>query len=120
MLTVKIEGLDEVKRSLGNLGGQVPFAAARAITQTAKSVEKKLQADMASAFKSASPYVKRATFATVATKANLSAIVGIKDQKPSGGTAPAVLLKEHFSGGQRSNKPFEKALMSMGAMPQGH
>lgn len=121
MLTVKIEGLDELKRKLNDMGSkQLPYAAARAITATAKSVEKKLQADMAGAFKSASPYVKRSTFSTVATKTNLSATVGLKDQKPAGGTAPAVLLKEHFTGGRRGNKPFEKAIVSLGAMPSGY
>ena len=67
MLTVRIEGMEELKRTLNDMGRkQVPFAAAKAITQTAKSVEKKLQADMAAAFKSASPFVKRATFLTSA------------------------------------------------------
>lgn len=121
MLTVKIEGMDELKRKLSDMGSrQVPFAAAKAITQTAKSVERQIQGDMAGVFKSASPYVKRATFSTSATKANLSATVGLKDQKPSGGTAPAVLLKEHFTGGLRGNKPFEKAIAALGGMPRGY
>ena len=113
--------MDGVKRLLGEMGEkQVPFATAVAITKTAKSVEKRLQADMSRAFKSASPFVQRATFSTSATKANLSATVGIKDKKPAGGTAPSVLLKEHFTGGVRGNKPFEKALITMGVMPQGY
>jgi len=121
MLTVKIEGLDELKRKLNDLGArQVPFAAAKAITTTAKSVEKRFQSDMGAAFKSASPYVKRSTFSTSATKANLSATIGLKDKKPARGTAPAVLLKEHFTGGARGNKPFEKALIAMGVMPGGY
>lgn len=121
MLTIKVEGLDDLKRKLNEIGSkQVPFAAARAITNTAKAVEKKLQADMAGAFKSASPYVKRSTFSTSATKTNLSATVGLKDQKPSGGTAPSVLLKEHFTGGLRGNKPFEKVIIQMGGMPSGY
>lgn len=121
MLTIKVEGLDGLKRSLNEIGSkQVPFAAAKAITKTAKLVENKLQASMAGAFKSPSPYVRRATFATSATKTNLSATVGLKDQKPSGGTAPSVLLKEHFTGGLRGNKPFEKAIAAMGAMPSSY
>lgn len=121
MLTVKIEGLEELKRRLSDIGRkQVPFAAAKAITKTAKAVEARIQRDMAGAFKSASPYVKRATFSTSATKANLTATVGLKDQKPSGGTAPAVLLKEHFTGGLRGNKPFEKAIAALGGMPRGY
>lgn len=121
MITVKIEGLDELRRSLSDLHSrQVPFAAARALTKTAKSVEKRVQESMADAFSSASPYVKRATFATSATKSRLEAIIGLKDLKPSGGTAPAVLLKEHFTGGLRGNKPYEKALIALGVMPGGY
>lgn len=121
MFTVKIEGIEELKRSLNDMGSkQVPFAVAKAITKTAKAVEARIQSDMSGAFKSASPYVKRATFATSATKATLAATVGLKDQKPSGGTAPAVLLKEHFTGGLRGNKPFEKAIAALGGMPAGY
>lgn len=118
MFTINIDGLDELKRTLTDMGKkQLPFASATAITLTAKMVENRIQFDMSSAFKSASPYVKRATFSTSANKTNLTATIGLKDQKPSGGTAPAVLLKEHFIGGLRGNKPFEKAIISMGVMP---
>lgn len=121
MLTIKVEGLDGLKRALNDIGAkQVPFAAAKAITKTTKLVENKLQSSMAGAFKSPSPFVKRSTFATSATKSNLSATVGLKDQKPSGGTAPSVLLKEHFTGGLRGNKPFEKAIAALGGMPSGY
>lgn len=120
MLTVKIEGIEDLRQQLTDVASrQVPFAAAKSITQTAKSVEKRLQSDMAAAFKSASPFVQRATFSTVATKANLSATAGIKDMKPANGTAPSTLLKEHFTGGLRGNKPFEKAIMALGGLPNG-
>lgn len=120
MLTVKVEGLDDLMRTLNDIGRrQVPFAAAKAITQTAKSVEREIQNDMAGTFKSPSPYVKRSTFATMATKSSLSSTVGLKDQKPQGGTAPSVLLKEHFIGGVRGNKPFEKAIAALGGLPTG-
>lgn len=126
MLTVKIEGLEELKRKLSDMGAkQVPFAAAKAITKTALSVEKRFQSDMAGAFKSASKFVTsttksgKPTFVESAKKNNLTATVGLKDMKPARGTAPAVLLKEHFGGGARGRKPFEKAIQSMGVMPQG-
>ena len=108
-----IADLDRVQRQ------QVPFATAYALTQTAKAVERELQAEMARDFESPSPYTLRSTFSTSATKVRLSAMVGIKDKKPAGGTAPAVLLKEHFTGGERGNKPMEKAMRSIGALPDG-
>lgn len=121
MITIKLEGFNELKSKLGDLArNQLPFALAKTLTATAKGIETRLQAEMASVFKSPSPYVKRATFVQPASKSNLSAVVGIKDMKPSGGTAPSVLLKEHFTGGLRGHKPFEKALEAMGAMPAGY
>lgn len=120
MLTVRIEGVEELKRTLSDIGQkQLPFATALAITRTAKSVEQRLLADMSSAFKPASPYVAHSTFSTAATKQNLTATIGLKDIKPASGTAPSVLLKEHFSGGLRGNKPFEKAIASLGGLPTG-
>lgn len=120
MLTVKIVGMDELRSNLSDMASkQVPFATAKAITMTARSVEGRLQKDMAGAFESASPYVKRSTFSTSATKVKMEATVGLKDKKPSGGTAPSVLLKEHFTGGLRGNKPYEKAMIAVGWMPSG-
>ncbi len=120
MLTVKVEGMDELKKTLGEMGSrQLPFATAISITRVAKSVESRLLADMAGAFKSASPYVARSTFSTSATTQNLTATVGLKDIKPANGTAPSVLLKEHFTSGLRGHKPFEKAIASIGGLPAG-
>ena len=98
---------------------QIPFATALALTRTAKDVESQLKRDLMSGLESPSPYTVRATFSTSAKKTTLEAVVGIKDKKPAGGTAPSVLLKEHFSGGVRGNKPMEKALISMGVLPSG-
>jgi len=120
MLTVKIEGLDELRRKLDDMGSkQVPFAASVAINKTVGQVDDQLKREMAGAFKSPSPYVSRSTFIQRSTKSNLTAVVGLKDQKPSGGTAPAVMLKEHFTGGLRGNKPYEKAIIAMAGMPAG-
>lgn len=117
-ISVKADFRDAM-RYLDNLQKkQIPFATALALTRTGKLVEKSLQAEMAGKL-DASPYTKRSTFSTSANKYNLEAIVGLKDKKPAGGTPPAVLLKEHFGGGMRGNKPMEKAIASLGAMPAG-
>ncbi len=121
MLKVVITGMDELKARLSDIGrDQLPFSAAQAITKTAKSVEARIQSDMARAFTSPSPYVKRATFTQSANKRNLTATVGLKDMKPAGGTAPSLLLKEHFTGGLRGRKPYEKAIEMLGGLPSGY
>lgn len=118
MITITVDSRDTLRYLDSAQRNQIPFATALALTRTAKLVEKSLQVEMAGKL-NASPYTKRSTFSTSATKANLQAIVGIKDKKPAGGTAPNVLLKEHFGGGIRGNKPMEKAIASLGVLPSG-
>lgn len=119
LIKATMKGLSGVMKTLDATAKQATFAAAVSLTKTGKQVEKKLQEAMRSGFKSASPYSLRGTFSTSATKTKLSTTIGIKDRKPSGGSAPAVLLKEHFGGGVRGPKPMEKALQSLGALPTG-
>jgi hypothetical protein len=118
MFTIKIEGLDKLQKELNDLQRkQLPYATAVALSKTAQSVEKKLKREMAGEFDKPTPYTLKSTFVSPAKKANLEAIVGLKDKGTR--VPPAVLLKEHFTGGVRGNKPFEKALAGIGALPSG-
>lgn len=119
ILRAKVEGLDEALRTVGNVGRQSRFAAAVSLTKAAKAIEQNLRAEMAAKLTSASPYSLRGTYSTSATKASLTAAVGIKDKAPARGTAPAKLLYEHFAGGQRGGKPMEVALSAIGVLPRG-
>jgi hypothetical protein len=119
MITVKVEGLKQVARSLGEAGKQARFAAAVALTRTAKDGAQVLRIELSSQLSGSSPYSLRSAYSTSARASDLSSLFGIKDKKPAGGTAPATLLKEHFTGGARGNKPYEKALAGLGALPSG-
>lgn len=119
MITVDVRGLDGISEMLKRGGKQTRFAAAVALTKTAKHVSTGLSQALSRALPGASPYTQRSSYSTSATKAGLTAKIGIKDKKPARGTAPATLLKEHFTGGRRGNKPMEKALMSLGMLPAG-
>lgn len=114
--SIKIEGLDRVQRLVGETGKQARFAAAVALTRTAKEVEKRLVKDMQGTFDRPSPYTLRGTFSTGANRNKLEAVIGLKDK---GRVPPAMLLKEHFGGGVRGGKPMERALSAMGALPSG-
>lgn len=120
MIKVRLEGVEHLKRILASGSKQVRFATAVALTRTSKGLQQDLGQELASRLESASPYTRNSTFSTGAKPANLQAVVGIKDKKPSRGTSPATILKEHFTGGRRGNKPFEVALMAMGVMPKGY
>ena len=113
MVSIKTEGLEKAISVIGNVGKQVRYATAVALTKTAKRVEKRLQQDMLDAFDNPTPWTARGTFTKPATKADLTAVVGIKDRQ-------AVYIKEHFLGGLRGQKPFERVLTSMGLLPSGY
>lgn len=119
MITIQVDTKDATRWLNDVQRKQLPFATAVALTRTAGLVEKSLLGEITAKLDNPSPYTKRSTFKTSAKKTALYAEVGIKDKKPAGGTAPAVLLGEHFSGGLRGNKPMEKAIAALGAMPSG-
>lgn len=98
---------------------QARYATAVALTRTANGVKEDLAAAMRAGLPGASPYTLKGQYVRPATKARLEAIVGMKDIKPSRGTSPATLVREHFTGGRRGNKPMEVALRSAGALPSG-
>ena len=75
MLTVKLQGFDKTLANIAGLQKQVRFAAAKALTQTAKKVQTRLIAEMGSQFDRPTPYTLRSTFVKPATKTELSAIV---------------------------------------------
>lgn len=111
--------IDKVVRRLADEARkQVPFATALAITRTAKAVEQDLRGELGSKFDRPTPYVAKGTFSTSAKKTDLTAWVGMRDQARRGGS-PAQYVREQFGGGVRGQKPFERALSAMGALPEG-
>ena len=50
-INIKITGLDEIRKELGNLSSQVNYAASRALNTTAYAINAKLKTEMASKFK---------------------------------------------------------------------
>lgn len=126
MFTVKIEGLDALKRSISDMHQrQVPFAASRAINEMAKRVEAKTYDELRKLDRP-SPYTMRALAVKRSTKSDLTAIVGIRGSAPGlGYDAPGKgtpwerALGHHFDGGARRWKKFEAALMKVGILPAG-
>lgn len=122
MITVKVNdnaadvlrGLDLATRE------QLPFATALALTRTAKLVQSRLQDTLATAFDRPTPFVLRGTYLRAATKATLSAEIGMREVARGGRAGPAMYVKEFFSGGARDLKPFERALKKMGVLPEGY
>ena len=112
MIKISVDNAAALK-SLDLARKQARFAAAKALTQTAKRVEKSLQADLYDKLDNPTPWIGKGTFVQPATKDDLTAVVGMKDRQ-------ARYVKEHFTAGRRGQKPYEKALAGMGVLPAGH
>ena len=130
MLTVKIEGLEELKRSLNDMARkQVPFAVKTAMNKVAKKVVDRERKEINSVFKTPTPRTQSAVkIFSGATKDRLEVVVGIDDGEgrksfkakgKKGTTTPAQYLMAQIEGGARVPKRFERALQSVGAMSQG-
>lgn len=121
MLTVKIEGLDKLHTHIAGLQKQVTFAASKALNATAKKVQARVVQEMGTAFDRPTPYTLR-SFALLkpATKAELTAIVGLKDRAGSKARMPpSELLAHQFSGGGRTWKVLERYLQRAGLIGAG-
>jgi hypothetical protein len=120
MITIKMEGFGSLRKLLAGGEKQVRFATAVALTRTAQDVRAELAKAMRAALSDASPYTLKAQYVESAKPANLQAKVGVNDRKPGRGTAPALLVREHFTGGSRGYKPMEMAMRAMKVLPDGY
>lgn len=120
-VTIKIEGLDQVRAQLGGMAKQANYAASKALNTTAYAVNDRLKKDMAGTFKGgATAYTLRAFGVTKATKATLTAEVALRTDGPGGtGTSYSKALAHLFTGGARKYKKLEGWLRGRGLMPTG-
>lgn len=108
----------EVQREISEWADrEIPAALAAALNQTAKILREQLGRELNSVFDRPTPWIQRSPFMERATRGNLVATVGIRDQGSR--VTPAKYLKEHFSGGARGSKPMERALRGAGLLPAG-
>lgn len=111
----------DVAQRINDLGKQGRFAAAVALTKTAKlDVQPGIRKEMQRTFDRPTPYTLNSTFLKPATKANLEARVWLKDQMSAGKGTPADrYLAPQIFGGDRRQKGMERLLQAAGLMPAG-
>lgn len=119
MITINVsDNIKDVTRGLDDLARrQVPFATAKALTNTAKAALAELQREIKSVFDRPTPFITKSPFMTPATKSKLEATVGVRDI--GGRMTPAQYLAEHFAAGSRGNKPMERAMRAAGILRAG-
>lgn len=98
---------------------QVKFATRVALTRTAKKAALAEVKEMRDVFRNPTPYTLNSLFVRPATSKRLAAEVKLKDEATKAVPASRFLAPQ-ISGGQRQQKRFERALQSVGAMPDGY
>lgn len=118
-ISIKIEGLDTVRRTLNDLEKkQLPYATALALTRTAQDVKKDLEAEIARVFDRPTPYTLNSLYVKPATKATLMAMVYLREFAGKG-TPATKYMSPNIFGQDRNVKRFERALQRIGVLPAG-
>ncbi|EKF17077.1 hypothetical protein [Nitratireductor pacificus] len=106
----------EFERKLAkDLGRDLPFAAARALTWTAKDIQTNSRKWMMRVFDRPTRWTLNAAFVRPANKRGLSAEVYFKDFAPKGTPAGKYLMTQ-IKGGRRPHTRWEKRLIHAGIM----
>ena len=119
---LQINASIDVRPLLRRLEGnqkQIAIATAIALTKTAKQVEREEYSEIKRVFYRPTKYTLSGLYVKPATKANLTAKIGIKNDVFKG-TPAEQFLKPNIEGGTRRQKRFERAFVAKGIMPQGY
>lgn len=118
MISVKHD-IQRIGLNAARIERQLPFAIALSLTRTVQAVQKAEIHEMGDVFDRPTRYTLNSTYIEPATKQHLVAAVGIKDEA-SEGVPPTKYLRPQIVGGGRRLKRFEKALRSVGVLPNGY
>ena len=134
MLSIRVEGLDELKRDLADFSQRrLNAAVATALTRTAVVVRRDVQAELQRTIDRPTPYTVRQLRYTPASADRLVAAVGFNvaaiqdvfgrvvrfEDLGAGNTPAGKYLQLQAEGGTRGQKRLEVALTAIGALPKG-
>jgi hypothetical protein len=122
MITLKVEGLEALRRTLDGFSDRRFNAAiATALSRTASALREEYKVQLSRVFDRPTPYTLGGLFVQTATADSLNAFVGFKDERAAGGGTPATkYLLPQVKGLQRNVKRMELALRHAGALPAGY
>lgn len=102
------------------IGQDVEKAARKGMTRTAYLAQDAVKQEMGRVFDRPTRYAVGGVFTTGASAANPRASIWINDKQPArGGTPAARFLGPQIDGGQRGDKPAERAMQALGVLPAG-
>lgn len=104
LITVNVKSnLADARRYVGDIGKQVRYASAVALTRTTRRLVPIMEGEVRRSFDRPTPFTVRAFGTTPATKANLTSTLFIRDRQ-------AQYLLPNIKGGRRRQKAFESKL----------
>lgn len=109
MITIKVDGLDELLSSLKGMERQIPYAIANGINAVARLVKEAERQEMISVFKSPTPYTLNSLRLTPA-KAPRSIVATVFFKDPPNLSQKGHYLLPQVEGGARPLKPYEMGL----------
>lgn len=116
MITVT-HNFDQLRNQLSALErDQLPYATARALTNTTLAAKAALRQEMVRVFDRPTPFTLNSLFVTPASKRKLEAVVLAKDLDNKGGGSARLRTAPQIRGGQRDFKRFEGALRRAGLL----
>ena len=118
-ITVEVKGLEQLLALPKRLQAEAPFVAALGLTRLASESKKAIDAEMRFKFDRPTPWAMRAIAIEKATKQTLRSRVGLQDETLGKGGYWSEVLGQHFEGGGRQTKRFERAMYRSGVLPSG-
>ena len=121
MTDITVKGLEELRATLTEFSDR-RFAAAiaTALSRTAVQVRDKMRQEMVRTLDRPTPYTINSLYTVPATADRLEAKVRFKDDRAvSSGTPATYYMTPNVEGGQRRAKGLEKALRTVGVLPDG-
>lgn len=121
MLSIQKSGsIAQILREARDVPARViPYAAATALTRTAKRAQQAIIAEMPQVFDRPTPYTLNSTFVQPASVKTMTARVAVKDWASNNGTLPEDYLLPAVLGGSRKEKRFERNMRYAGLLARG-
>ena len=125
MIIINPKGFEDLIKDMDALAlKQVPFATAKALTNTAQDVKIAHVAEMSRVFDRPTPFTLQSHYVKPATKNDLVSMVYLKDtgytaQSGAPRSKAEAYLGPEIYGGKRTLKNFERMLINIGVLPNG-
>lgn len=121
-LSIKIDGLDNVRKAMDELPKKAKYATVKAMNRSVEWADTSVRREMRRVFDQPKPWVLQSLRIQYAKPTDMTAELAFKDSWSSsaGETGGRTMLSPHIYAGTRSFKGMEVRLMRMGMLPAGY